>query len=31
VPLDIRARAVPLAEANQAWTAEADDRIALVP
>ncbi|MFD1934525.1 zinc-binding alcohol dehydrogenase family protein [Nonomuraea mangrovi] len=29
--IDVRARAVPLAQVAQAWTAETDDRIVLVP
>jgi NADPH:quinone reductase-like Zn-dependent oxidoreductase len=29
--IDVRARAVPLAEVAQAWTADTDDRIVLVP
>ena len=29
--IDVRARAVPLAEVSQAWTAASDDRIVLVP
>jgi hypothetical protein len=29
--IDVRARAVPLAEITRAWTAETDDRIVLVP
>jgi NADPH:quinone reductase-like Zn-dependent oxidoreductase len=29
--IDVRARAVPLAEVSQVWTADTDDRIVLVP
>ncbi len=29
--IDVRARAVPLAQVTQAWTAATDDRVVLVP
>jgi len=29
--IDVRARAVPLTEVSQAWTAETDERIVFVP